>query len=170
MGSIKPDTSSTLRRRNSIASSLPIKLDLPPVLSSSFPNGDKSSSLPNDFELVSLQSQTYTSLRDLMPSSPGAVVQSPTGPGSQSGYEISIKNRLVKQAAWAYLQPMSSPVDSSGRHFFRRMWTKFSGEYLRNSVSACIGFINRKIIPRITRVFDRLLGNIWVGWRHEGLL
>nr|DAD38223.1 TPA_asm: hypothetical protein HUJ06_008864 [Nelumbo nucifera] len=47
MGSIKPDTYSTLRRRNSIASCLlHTKLDLPPVLSSSFPNGEKSLCCP----------------------------------------------------------------------------------------------------------------------------
>nr|DAD24107.1 TPA_asm: hypothetical protein HUJ06_025570 [Nelumbo nucifera] len=98
---------------------------------------------PSDSKLVSLQSQTYTSLRVLMPSSPGTV----------SDYEISIKNSLIKQAAWAYLQPKSSLVDSSDRHLFRRMWTRFFSEYLRNAV-----------------IFGSLLNNIWVGWRHEGQL
>nr|DAD28913.1 TPA_asm: hypothetical protein HUJ06_030381 [Nelumbo nucifera] len=161
--------SSMLRRRNSISSSVvPTKLDLP-AQSSSFPvvNGDKSSSLPTDFELVSLRSQTYTSLKDLLPSSPAAVVQSPTGPGSQSCYEISIRNRLVKQAAWAYLQPMSSSPSSSGTYFFHRMWVRVSSDYFRNPVNACLGFIKQHIIPVITRVFNRLLGAIWVGRRHE---
>ncbi|KAF8395447.1 hypothetical protein HHK36_019393 [Tetracentron sinense] len=158
---------SSLRRRNSIPSSvLPTKLHLPAKpKSSSFPytNGDKPSLSTVDFELLSLRSLSYTSLKDLIPSSPGPGIQSPTGPASQSGYEISIRNRLVKQAAWAYLQPMSASSSSSGGHFFRRMWVKFSGEYIMNPINACLEFINLHVIPAIIRAFDMLLGAIWIG-------
>ncbi|RZC78561.1 hypothetical protein C5167_002999 [Papaver somniferum] len=112
MGSEEVPVSSSLRRRNSFPSSM--VLDIPIQLqSSSYPNGDNvSSSL--DFELFSFkpssssQDDKYTSLKDLMPYSLSAAIQSPTGSMILPCYEISIRNRLVKQAAWAYLQPMSS--------------------------------------------------------------
>ncbi|KAF3442721.1 hypothetical protein FNV43_RR16638 [Rhamnella rubrinervis] len=115
-----PLLSSNLRRRNSIATSVPASLTLPlthPITeslhSSSFPNQNGAMAPPPpplDFELVSLKSSlAYTSLKDLIPTSPGGFVNSPTAASAaNSGYEISIRNRLVKQAAWAYLQPMSS--------------------------------------------------------------
>ncbi|OVA07113.1 hypothetical protein BVC80_1289g28 [Macleaya cordata] len=165
---------SSLHRRNSIPSAMvPTKLDIPIKLqSSSFPitNGDRVSSLSAvDFELISLKSsQEYTSLKDLIPSSsPTTAVQSPTASGIQSCYEISIRNRLVKQAAWAYLQPMSSSPNSSGNSF-RRMWVRFSSECIRNPVNACLRFINRRIIPTISQALNRILGAIWVWKRNRG--
>ncbi|KAK7284804.1 hypothetical protein RJT34_19557 [Clitoria ternatea] len=106
----------TLRRRNSItatSAAVPTKLSLPATAP------DRSPSL----ELFSLKpSSSYTSLRDVLPP-PNAAVNSPSAAAATaitySGYEISIRNRLVKQAAWAYLQPMSSsPSTSSTPHFF----------------------------------------------------
>lgn len=162
--------SSNLRRRNSIATTVvPTRLSLPttkPRHSSSFPiqNGAASPS-PHppaklDFELISLNTSTapsslsYTSLKDLMPFSPsGAGMNSPTAAtAANSGYEISIRNRLVKQAAWAYLQPMSSSPSSDGSHFLTRLWFKLSA-----AQTICRGFINRHVIPTLTRAVDRVL-------------
>ncbi|XP_024979323.1 uncharacterized protein LOC112516487 [Cynara cardunculus var. scolymus] len=95
-----------------------------------------------DFELLSLKPASYTSLRDILPSTP-AVVQSPKVSSSavRSGYEIPIRNRLVKQAAWAYLRPMSTSPDSGGSTIFHRLWNRFSDACLR----------------LVTQIFDCLL-------------
>ncbi|KAJ7971640.1 putative COPII coat assembly protein SEC16 [Quillaja saponaria] len=172
-----PTPSSTLRRRNSIGASVVVPKKLfvltTPVHSSGFearPNGisrqtstlTHSSSL--DFELVSLKSpfSSYTSLRDVLPSTNSAV-NSPTSASAtiSSGYEISIRNRLVKQAAWAYLQPMSACSQSSGPHFFRRLWQKFSSSR-HNPITACLSFIYSHLIPGIARILDRILRAIRV--------
>ncbi|KAF5195201.1 Copii coat assembly protein sec16 protein [Thalictrum thalictroides] len=154
----------SLRRRNSMVSPIvPFDLDIPnKKQSSSFPstNDDKSSFPTVDFELISLKSLAYTSLRDILPSL--SAVQSPTGCNTQSMYEIPIRNHLVKQAAWAYLQPMSASPGSSNRYSFRRMWTRFSTDYVRNPFKACFGFIRRRVLPMITQVFDRFLGAIQI--------
>ncbi|KAI4375814.1 hypothetical protein MLD38_013638 [Melastoma candidum] len=68
--------------------------------------------------MVSFNSTSYTSLRDLLPSlASSAPVPFPRPPSSDSSLcEIPIKNPLVKHAAIAYLQPMSSaPVVAEGR-------------------------------------------------------
>lgn len=65
----------------------------------------------------------YTSLRDILASSPSSSssaggLLSPSAsavPGSPGAGEIQIRNRLVKQAAYAYLQPTPSLLDSSRR-------------------------------------------------------
>ncbi|KAJ4705369.1 putative COPII coat assembly protein SEC16 [Melia azedarach] len=150
-----PTTPTPLRRRNSIATSVPIPqrlaLSTKPLHTSSLPNGDVPS-----FELVSLKScSSYTSLKDLIP--PATAVNSPTaGSAANSGYEISIRNRLVKQAAWAYLQPMSASPDDSAPDFLRRIWMKFSSA--QNSISSCLRLINYHIIYSISRAIDRILG------------
>ncbi|KAH7574828.1 hypothetical protein ACOSP7_005893 [Xanthoceras sorbifolium] len=70
----------------------------------------------SDIELISLQVATYTSLKDLLPTSSSSPQQSVTSPSAHnsSWHEIPIRNPLVKQAALAYLQPMSSPLPDSG--------------------------------------------------------
>ncbi|KAH7512228.1 uncharacterized protein LOC107432265 isoform X2 [Ziziphus jujuba] len=157
------------RRRNSISTPLVVPANLTlsttppitkPLYSTSFPNQNGTVSPtpppPLDFELVSLKtSLAYTSLRDLIPSSPGGLIHSPTAASAvNSGYEISIRNRLVKQAAWAYLQPMSSSPVSVGTHFFHRFSLRLSAQ---NPVSACLGFIRSHVIPTLTRAFDGIL-------------
>ncbi|KAE9590800.1 hypothetical protein Lal_00022933 [Lupinus albus] len=93
---------------------------------------------------------SYTSLRDMLPSTTtaAAAINSPTA--SSSGYEISIRNHLVKQAAWAYLQPMSaSPISSAAApHFLRRLCHRFS---------AFLTFVNHHLSPALSQVFHRIL-------------
>ncbi|XVE61414.1 hypothetical protein DITRI_Ditri06bG0037900 [Diplodiscus trichospermus] len=152
----------TRRRRNSISTPVkgPAKLTVltpkPLQTATSLPNGSAASP-PLDLDLISLKTSfaSYTSLKDILPSS-AIAVNSPTAAGSatNSGYEISIRNRLVKQAAWAYLQPMSASPDSSGPHFFRRLWLRFSSQ---NPFSSCLRFFHQKVLPCLTRVVDRIL-------------
>ncbi|KAG6430699.1 hypothetical protein SASPL_108771 [Salvia splendens] len=68
-----------------------------------------------DLELLPLKgaSHTYSSLRDLLQPLKA------TRPGS----DICIRNRLVKQAARAYLRPMSDYPSSAGGNFFHRLWS-----------------------------------------------
>ncbi|XP_024984805.1 uncharacterized protein LOC112520632 [Cynara cardunculus var. scolymus] len=111
---------SILRRRNSIGT--PTKFhDLFSSSSTTTTTTATSSSSSVDFELVSIKPTCYTSLRDILPSPP-SIVHSPKPP-SDSGYEISIRNRLVKQAAWAYLQPMSTSPQPHPSTVFHRLWT-----------------------------------------------
>ncbi|KAK5841711.1 hypothetical protein PVK06_004034 [Gossypium arboreum] len=154
---------SAIRRRNSITTpvQIPTKLTLlipkPLQTATSLSNGSATAPLPLDLELISLKASfaSYTSLKDILPS-PAVAVNSPTAAGSatSSGYEISIRNRLVKQAAWAYLQPMSASPDSSGTHFFRRFWLRLSSQ---NPFSSCLRFIHLKLLPCLTRLFDRII-------------
>ncbi|KAF9664896.1 hypothetical protein SADUNF_Sadunf16G0065600 [Salix dunnii] len=155
-----PPQTPTLRRRNSIATSfvIPAKLSLH---TSNLPPSNLSGTLPShlDISLLPVKSSlSYTSLKDLLPS---ATVNSPTYAASTttSTYEISIRNRLVKQAAWAYLQPMSSYPDSSGTHFLRRLWLRLSTS---NPITSCFRFISVHVIPSITNAFDRILRAIRV--------
>ncbi|KAM0007977.1 hypothetical protein Hdeb2414_s0125g00804721 [Helianthus debilis subsp. tardiflorus] len=134
-GAADATRTTTLRRRNSI--------EIPPSLSlhnkSSTPSSSYttltssstlSSSSSADYELVSMEPASYTSLRDILPNT---IVQSPKLPSFavNSGYEISIRNRLVKQAAWAYLQPMSSSPGGGGSTVFHRVWNRFSDVFIR---------------------------------------
>lgn len=156
-----------LRRRNSVT--LPVKLSLPrqssvstittSTTATATATSSASSSLTNsvsdDLELFSIKPVSYTSLRDLLPL---VAVNSPrplaTASNGQSGSEISIRNRLVKQAAWAYLQPMSTSPDSSGRSLFSRLLFRFP---VNNPVVGVIEFIDRCIFAPLARAVDWLL-------------
>ncbi|CAK8544129.1 unnamed protein product [Lathyrus sativus] len=138
--------SPSLRRHNSITAVTPNKLHRsakkPPLRTTSL-----------DLELLLLKSPytSYTSLRDMLPS-PHAAVNSPTGSSAaiNSGYEISIRNRLVKQAAWAYLQPMSSfPTNSSTPSFLSRLCHRLSS----NSIISCFS----SMVSGFTRIFHQIL-------------
>ncbi|CAK7341979.1 unnamed protein product [Dovyalis caffra] len=150
-----PPQTPTLRRRNSISTpvAIPSKLSFH---TSSLPPSHLNGTLPSplDISLLSVKSSlSYTSLKDLLPS---ATVNSPTAAASTttSAYEISIRNRLVKQAAWAYLQPMSSSPDSSGTHSLHSLWVWF---FTKNPFTSCFRFITVHVIPSITSAFDRIL-------------
>ncbi|ESW17801.1 hypothetical protein PHAVU_007G269600 [Phaseolus vulgaris] len=98
-----------------------------------------------NLDSLSVKTPSYTSLRDVLPYS-GAAVNSPAA----NHYNVSIRNRLVKQAAWAYLQPMStSPSGPSGPHFFRR-----------SPLAACLSFLHHhttRILHRILQLFPCFL-------------
>ncbi|KAG7017485.1 hypothetical protein SDJN02_19350, partial [Cucurbita argyrosperma subsp. argyrosperma] len=153
-----------LRRRNSITVPVvvPSKLSLLAATNSS--RGVASSpQLPLAFELVPIKSSSssssspslaYTSLRDILPSA--TAIYSPTAASAaNSGYEISIRNRLVKQAAWAYLQPMASSPSSSGPHLLHRIWLRFS---------AWLSFVNLPIISSVTNAFNRIFRIVGVSF------
>lgn len=72
----------------------------------------------SDIEMIKLQPATYTSLKDLLPASHPSIT-SPTINSSWS--EIPIKNPLVKHAALAYLQPMSTPPDVGDKGLFGKL-------------------------------------------------
>ncbi|KAL8246438.1 hypothetical protein R6Q59_007654 [Mikania micrantha] len=138
---------STLLRRKSVESPATLILNTKQhnPSSSSYTTTTTSSSASSssssaDYELVSLKPPSYTSLRDIIPT---AVIQSPKPPSfaAQSGYEISIRNRLVKQAAWAYLQPMSTTPGASGSTVFHRLWNRFSDAFIRLFTHICDCFI-----------------------------
>ncbi|AEE78954.1 hypothetical protein [Arabidopsis thaliana] len=94
-------------------------------------NGAVSQTL--DLELVSVNKSSedplpcYTSLKDILPSS-STTVDSPAisfaVASAVSGPTITIRNRLVKQAACSYLQP-STPTPSSNPSFLRRVSSSF---------------------------------------------
>ncbi|KAJ4908748.1 Uncharacterized protein Rs2_12406 [Raphanus sativus] len=125
-----PPSSTPLRRRNSISTITPaITSDIPFAIESS-------STTPTSFhfELISLKPPSYTSLRDIISSPSNSSVNLPSVNGSSSPVlstvgDISIRNPLVKQAAWSYLQPtaLASSEDSPGwSRFLRGVWLHFS--------------------------------------------
>ena len=89
---------------NTTTSTTPLDFHLK---SDSSPNGNIITNQSNeeDLEMVSLDSKDYTSLKDLMPTSSSLSMASPTGSMRDSWKEIPIKDQLVRNAAWAYLQP-----------------------------------------------------------------
>ncbi|XP_010912365.1 uncharacterized protein [Elaeis guineensis] len=106
-----------------------------------------------DFELHnwSRADTGYTSLRDILASSPSSSsasygLLSPTHsacPGTPGAGEIQIRNRLVKQAAYAYLQPTPSSWASGTprrRHGpLRRLLSVLSC----GVASSCLHFVGR---------------------------
>ncbi|KAG2325836.1 hypothetical protein Bca4012_040448 [Brassica carinata] len=106
-------------------------------------NGAVSQTL--DLELVSSDDflPRYTSLRDILPSTTAAA-DSPAV--SVAAPIISIRNRLVKQAACAYLQP-ATPTPSSNSSLLRRV----SSSFLR-LLSALFGSLLR-LFPSPRRIF-----------------
>lgn len=75
----------------------------------------------SDIEMITIQTVTYTSLKDLLPASPPTIM-SPTQ--NSSWHEIPIKNPLVKHAALAYLQPMSTPPEVGDKGLLRMLREK----------------------------------------------
>lgn len=150
---------SLLGRRSSMV--IPANLSLPtdstskPLHPFIFPNGSSVAAIPRQPRhldqstsgSVKVFSPPYTSLKDLLPAA--AAINSPTA--VSSCYEISIRNRLVKQAAWAYLQPMSSSPGTSGRGPLHRLWLRFC-----TPVNACLCFVNRHAIASIAAAIKRM--------------
>ncbi|KAF5744904.1 hypothetical protein HS088_TW07G00485 [Tripterygium wilfordii] len=107
--------------------------------------------------LSSTTTPTYTSLKDLMPSNRVRMRS------VKSAHEIPISNFLVKKAAWAYLQPMLEPCsmrtcnDWESKHILGRIL-----DDLKSPANACLQFINKYIIVKITRAFDLVLGALLI--------
>ncbi|KAL3628176.1 hypothetical protein CASFOL_027222 [Castilleja foliolosa] len=74
-----------------------------------------------ELQLIKPDLHSYSSLRDILPS---LAVNSPKPKSITPRSDIRIRNRLVKQAALAYLQPMSTAPGSTGGDFFRRLWAR----------------------------------------------
>ncbi|URE13560.1 hypothetical protein MUK42_23222 [Musa troglodytarum] len=104
---------------------------------------------PGDFERG--HRTGYTSLHDLIgsPPLPSGPLSPATPCGRDGGGEIRIKNRLVKQAAYAYLQPTPSaggPDHHRRRRCFRSLWQALA--FLTCGIAVepldtCIEFLRR---------------------------
>ncbi|KAG8376796.1 hypothetical protein BUALT_Bualt09G0101200 [Buddleja alternifolia] len=125
-----------LLRRNSISASFVVA---PPTMLTLLHHHNSAVGSSDDLELLSIKpsSRSYISLKDLLPS---VTINSPKPNPAQPGSDICIRNRLVKHAARAYLQPMSTSFGSAGGNFFHRLWTR---------VAAVIGFVRRNVIRAI---------------------
>ncbi|KAJ4904607.1 Uncharacterized protein Rs2_18558 [Raphanus sativus] len=110
-------------------------------------NGAVSQTL--DLELLSVNKSSndlllrYTSLRDILPSTTATADSSAV---SVPAPVISIRNRLVKQAACSYLQP-ATPTPSSNSSFLRRVSSSFF-----RLLSAVFGSLLR-LFPSPRRIF-----------------
>eukprot|EP01018_Ginkgo_biloba_P031434 Gb_10094 [translate_table: standard] len=98
----------------------------------------------------------YTSLRDIMPSSPTNMGSPRREANWCNCTDISIKNHLVKHAARAYLQPMATENIDEG-DFFMRCWTmltndRYFKECIKAPIESCIGFLSK--------TFDYLVGQL----------
>ncbi|TYI98258.1 hypothetical protein E1A91_D01G200500v1 [Gossypium mustelinum] len=82
----------------------------------------------SDIELISIQSVSYTSLKDLFSSPSLQPGISSASNNNSSCNEISIKNPLVKHAALAYFKPMLSPTEMVERGSFGKIKEMCSGE------------------------------------------
>ncbi|KAK2665637.1 hypothetical protein Ddye_004211 [Dipteronia dyeriana] len=117
-----------------------------------FHKGVYSPAAVSDLEMLTLRVATYTSLKDLLPpsSSPRAGMASPPALNS-SWHEIPIRNQLVKQAALAYLQPMSSPLpDAGGKGVFGKL---VDGCSWWGRQCQCFSWINDIVVKRLREVF-----------------
>ncbi|KAF5727132.1 hypothetical protein HS088_TW22G00819 [Tripterygium wilfordii] len=101
-------------------------------------NGFDSGYNLSDIEMVTIQTKTYTSLKDIFPASTPAIT-SATGLNS-SWHEIPIKNPLLKHAAWAYLQPMSTPTEIEERGFWGKLKERCCGEW------GCVGWLKDVVL------------------------
>ncbi|XP_039171196.1 formin-like protein 14 [Eucalyptus grandis] len=149
-----PPLPTALRRRHSIAAPTapPPRPRQAPAQSLSFPNGTSASHPPLPPPL-DLSGHDFPPTPPSGTSSPSPAASSPrrrrrraaASPTSaaSSSYEISIRNRLVNRAAWAYLRPMSASPRCDGPHLLRRLWLR---------LSACLGFV-RRALGRIASFF-----------------
>ncbi|KAL3539109.1 hypothetical protein ACH5RR_002475 [Cinchona calisaya] len=83
----------------------------------------------SDIEMIAFEAAAnYTSLKDLLPTSPSTIM-SPTT--NNSWREIPIKDPLLQHAAWAYLQPMKSDDHevNGSRSFIRKLKDQWCGVF-----------------------------------------
>ncbi|GFP89072.1 hypothetical protein PHJA_001050900 [Phtheirospermum japonicum] len=90
--------------------------------------------------MFAFRSISYTTLKDLMPSSPSSTASPTSG---SSWKEIPIKDPLVQHAAWAYLQPMAEARDED-----ERWWRR-----LRNNCSGLWGCFNDVVLVMFKGLF-----------------
>lgn len=130
---------------------------------------DNLSNLAELGELNSLKLQ-YTSLRDL-------IVVSPIKRGSRRVKElewcdlsqVKFKDKLLKQAARAYLQPIGKEATPE-THFFAQCWKSFIAknkslvvsvkEYLQRHVEACVKFFRTQAFNLIQQFKPHYLGSL----------
>lgn len=121
-------------------------------------NGFNSSDLPNsDIEMITIQAVTYTSLKDLLPASSSSP---PTGMSptmmmmiNSSWYdEIPIKNPLVKHAALAYLQPMSTRPEVRNKGIFGKL--KENCTCATAGFFSCFAWINDVVVSTFKDAFS----------------
>lgn len=151
MGSMGIGKPSPLQRRNSIATTVvPAELDIPT---------EDLNRQTVALDLATERRLSYTSLKDLIPSFSRSFIQSSPGGSNQSCHEISIRNRLVKQAAWAYLQPVAPSPAPSGSHFFHGVCSRF--------LPNCLAFFRRHLMPIFSRALDCLRWSLCIRWKHR---
>lgn len=167
-----PSPTSSLRRRLSVdgAGGPPAKLlGLPSA-------ANTAAGLAVDVELVSFGNASfeYTSLKDIIPALPSPTPMSPAAAApaaaaaGHSRGEIPIRNRLVKQAAWAYLQPMAASSQSTAGGVFHRLCSRIAGN-LRDHFGAGLHFFRLRVVPAISQAFGCLFGVLWLGGGDEAI-
>ncbi|CAN6439118.1 unnamed protein product [Victoria cruziana] len=171
MVAVKVGPLAPLQRRNTITAvesrdtGIPIR-----PLSSSFTVNDSRGGCHTelaDWGIISTSPSSYTSLKDLLQTTPYGT-QSPMAGERCScccvtngdGREIPIRNRLVKQAAWAYLQPMAVSPSNSDRNLFRQLWSRFSARYLDIPATSCFGILKEWFSALVVPALHRLLGMV----------
>lgn len=113
-----------------------------------------------NFRSAPTEAVEYTSLKDVMPS-----MKHCRRAYSKAHFQfhssldnIPVSNFLVNTAALAYLSPMPTTSSTSHRkQFFIRAWDE-----VNLPVRACVNFINRHVISKITHVFDKVMAAIHV--------
>ncbi|KAE8716846.1 Amino acid permease family protein [Hibiscus syriacus] len=117
-------------------------------------NGFSSISQLSDIEMITIKSVSYTSLKDLMPSSSSsasppsvAAIASPKVHNS-SWHEIPIKNPLVKQAALAYLQPVGSPPVAGEKGLFEKVKERCCGD------CGCVSWLYDVVWRKVKEAFS----------------
>ncbi|KAF3790549.1 hypothetical protein EJ110_NYTH13917 [Nymphaea thermarum] len=169
MVAVKVGPLAPLQRRNTITAvdyrdtSIPIR----PQSSSFFVNDSRSGCHTElaDWSLISIAPSSYTSLKDLLQTTPYGTQSAVAGERCScccvtngDGREIPIRNRLVKQAAWAYLQPMAVSPSNSDRNLFQQLWSRFSARYLEVPPTSCFGYLKEWFSSWLVPALHRLLG------------
>ncbi|GMJ06931.1 hypothetical protein HRI_004362300 [Hibiscus trionum] len=121
-------------------------------------NGGFGSSQFSDVEMITVQSGSYTSLRDLLPpGSSSPMLSSPTmstTANNSSWHEIPIKNPLVKHAALAYLQPVGSPAAAGEKGLLGRVKERCCRE------CGCVLWILDVVLRNVKEVFLQSKGAV----------
>lgn len=152
-----PNTNTTPKLNTSLDHDLSLSTSAFFLSSNGLSHDDDDDDDDNQFEIcdiamITVESVSYTSLKDLLPLSPSstAAITSPTN--NSSWHEIPIKNPLVKQAALAYLQPMSSPPEVGGSRGF---FGKFKDTVCCCCQCECFGWIHDVVLRSLRDEDDK---------------